>query len=402
MTVTLRLRASGGATSSVVLSDPAVTGTARGLITAFNPASDNWQNPERNIIDGQQWFAENANKAWSLTKTDNYTFRVEVRPNDLWADDGTSRSELQSARTIPVGSEFSTEFYFTVEPGVMGSMAWRGVAQIHDGSPFVSLSIHNDIINVLINQTGGGGDPSLEKTIPLQRGHRYKARIQLRKSQSSNGYLKVFIDDVQIIQYDGVLGSGSGGGSLKIGVYQGWPENLKSPIAVVYDHLALDFVAPPPPPPPPPLPPGLAKVGESAVLTTGDNGNAGLICAQKVTLPTAARLQSLSFYLATASGNLRLGLYTDAGTKPGTKITEAASAAAVSGWNTRAVTPVNLAAGNYWLAYEVSSNSAAFRKGSGGSLVVAPVTFGTMPATFPNPTGSEAVHWSFYMTVNVA
>src|SRR4029077_7562943 len=108
-------------------------------------------------------------------------------------------------------------------------------------------------------------------------------------------------------------------------------------------------------------------------------------------------LQSLSFYLAPAAGNIRLGLY-DASLR---KVAETCSSTAVPGWNTQPVTPVDLHPGDYWLAYEVSSNSATFRKGNGGSFRVAPAAFGTMPAELPQATSSESVHWSFYMTVNV-
>src|SRR5690242_5606820 len=64
-------------------------------VTDFRPASDNWSNPIK--IDGQGWYVENGNKAWSLTNPDAHTVRMEVRPGDTWADDDTARSEILTA-----------------------------------------------------------------------------------------------------------------------------------------------------------------------------------------------------------------------------------------------------------------------------------------------------------------
>ena len=105
--------------------------------------------------------------------------------------------------------------------------------------------------------------------------------------------------------------------------------------------------------------------GETTVLTAGDGQNANLLLAQVATLSEAATVQSLSFYVTAASGNLILGIYDATGPSggPGALKASTKSFAPTKGWNTaKVVTPVALAAGSYWLAYLPSSNSLGFVK----------------------------------------
>src|ERR1700735_4008398 len=124
------------------------------------------------------------------------------------------------------------------------------------------------------------------------------------------------------------------------------------------------------------------SIGETAVLSVPDSGNANLIPAQSVTLPENATIQSLSFYVTTAAGQLELGIYDSTGPNggPGALLAQTSAFTPVTGWNTAdVITPVALAAGNYWLAYFPSSNSLAFLKTNSGSCVYAGQTFGALP-----------------------
>jgi hypothetical protein len=145
-------------------------------------------------------------------------------------------------------------------------------------------------------------------------------------------------------------------------------------------------------------------MGESNVLSGNDSGNADLLIAQQATLSESATLESLSFYVDTAAGDLRLGVYdaTGAGGNPGALQAATASFTPIAGWNTQSVTtPVLLQAGTYWLAYLPSSSSLAFRDSYGsGTYRTANFTFGPMRATFPSAVTSGTDHWSFYATLN--
>ncbi len=152
---------------------------------------------------------------------------------------------------------------------------------------------------------------------------------------------------------------------------------------------------------------GPMTIGETTILPNGDGGNANLLIAQNAALPQPATIQSLSFYVATAAGSLRLGVYDATGPSagPGALKAQTASFTPVTGWNTKSVTiPVLLPVGTYWLAYLPSSNSLAFRKAvvSGTSAKYHTLTFGSMPATFPASPLSDSAHWSFYATLTAA
>jgi len=58
-------------------------------------------------------------------------------------------------------------------------------------------------------------------------------------------------------------------------------------------------------------------IGETSVLTSNDSGNGNLLIAQQATLSQTATIQSLSFYVTTASGDLRLGIYDATGPNGG-------------------------------------------------------------------------------------
>ena len=150
---------------------------------------------------------------------------------------------------------------------------------------------------------------------------------------------------------------------------------------------------------------GTITIGENTILPNGDNGNGNLLVAQNATLSQPAIIQSLSFYVTTAGGSLRLGIYdaTGPGGGPGALKAQTNSFTPVVGWNTQPViTPVSLPAGTYWLAYLPQSNTLAFRKNevSGTSGRYYSYTFGALPATFSTAPSTTPSHWSLYATFN--
>src|SRR5215831_16903976 len=146
-------------------------------------------------------------------------------------------------------------------------------------------------------------------------------------------------------------------------------------------------------------------IGETNVLSAADNANGNLLLAQNATLSQPATINSLSFYVTQASGNLILGIYDANGPNggPGALKAQTSSFTPVTGWNTaNVVSPVSLPAGTYWLAYLPSSNNLAFVKGltSGISIRYYSYPFGALPAQFSTSPSSDASHWSFYATLN--
>jgi hypothetical protein len=143
-------------------------------------------------------------------------------------------------------------------------------------------------------------------------------------------------------------------------------------------------------------------IGETNILSSDDSGNANLLLAQAASLSQPGTIQSLSFYVATAAGNLRLGVYDSTGPSggPGAKKAETNEITPATGWNTaNVITPVLLPAGTYWLAYLPNNNGLHFRKDTSGmSSKYYSYTYGTMPQTFSTSPSTTTSHWSFYAT----
>lgn len=146
-------------------------------------------------------------------------------------------------------------------------------------------------------------------------------------------------------------------------------------------------------------------IGETNILSINDSGNANVLIAQSASLSQSATIQSLSFYVTTASGKLRLGVYdsTGPGGGPGQKKAETAEITPTTGWNTaNVITPVSLSPGTYWLAYLPSDNNLHFRRAGSGTAKYYSYTYGILPNTFSTTPTSTADHWSFYATLNTS
>jgi hypothetical protein len=147
-------------------------------------------------------------------------------------------------------------------------------------------------------------------------------------------------------------------------------------------------------------------IGETSVLSAGDNDNSNLLLAQSAALAQAATIQSLSFYVTAARGSLILGIYDATGPNGGPGVLKAStnSFTPVTGWNAaKVVTPISLAAGNYWLAYLPGSNSLGFTKtNASGNCAYYGYTFGSLPSKFSaSPTSCTPTTWSFYATLTL-
>ena len=145
------------------------------------------------------------------------------------------------------------------------------------------------------------------------------------------------------------------------------------------------------------------NIGETTVGSAVDNGNGNSLVAQNTTLSQSATIQSISFYVTTASGNLILGIYDATGPSggPGALKAQTNSFTPVVGWNTVSVTsPVSLPAGTYWLAHLPSSSSLGYPVIYSGTIDFANYTFGPMPATFPTVAGAGNYHYSVYGTLS--
>jgi hypothetical protein len=149
-------------------------------------------------------------------------------------------------------------------------------------------------------------------------------------------------------------------------------------------------------------------IGQTSVGPYTDSGNGNLLLAQSAQLAQAASIQSLSFYVTAASGNLILGIYdaTGPGGGPGALKASTSSFAAVKGWNTaKVLAPVSLPAGAYWLTYLPSSGNLSFGityppSNSLRNCVYYGYNFGSLPSKFStSPTNCTPANWLLYATL---
>ena len=148
-------------------------------------------------------------------------------------------------------------------------------------------------------------------------------------------------------------------------------------------------------------------IGSTTVWSSPDSGNGNLLVAQAAKLAQAATIQSLSFYVTAASGNLVMGIYDASGPNGGPGALKASTASFIptKGWNTAKVaTPVSLAAGSYWLAYLPSSSALSFVKSNtAGDCKYYGYSFGTLPSKFStSPASCNPTVWSFYATLTAS
>jgi hypothetical protein len=146
-------------------------------------------------------------------------------------------------------------------------------------------------------------------------------------------------------------------------------------------------------------------IGLTFIQTQGDSGEGNYLLAQEATLPYASTIESISFWVTAAAGNLILGIYDATGPSggPGNLVaTTAGFAPTANSWNTaNVVTPVVLAAGNYWLAYNPSSSLTFLNNGGAtGNCAYYSYTYsGALPATFSTaPSSCTPALWDFYAT----
>lgn len=141
-------------------------------------------------------------------------------------------------------------------------------------------------------------------------------------------------------------------------------------------------------------------IGTTTILSVADSGNSGRLNSIQATLSQTATVISMSYYVATASGMMRMGIYSNGASGPAALLAQTAEFTPVTGWNTRSVvTPVQLVAGTYWLAFQPSNNTLTGRgAGSGGTDRYRDKAYSALPDPFGTST---SVTWnaSIYATL---
>src|SRR5262249_17693374 len=216
-------------------------------ITSFSPSSGSIFS-----IGDELYGVQNANEPWSISLTDANTFRFEVDPGDHWNYDPATkeRSEIAGEQIYAPGETITVNYQLMVEPGPINTAtglgkngSWLIFQQLHanDGvsSPPFSVQLVGEKMAVYVgyfdaNQQAAGACVYLDPN-DIIRGHYYDIHIEVKFLNSDQGFLRVWRDGVQIVNYSGPLGYDNGV-YFKAGIYR---SDSDIPMAVDIGNLEI-------------------------------------------------------------------------------------------------------------------------------------------------------------------
>jgi Ca2+-binding RTX toxin-like protein len=192
-----------------------------GLITEFSPLSSH-----RIKIDGVEYGVQNGNYAWSIANPDSQTLRFEVRSGDQWRydDNRKERSEVSSDTIIPAGETIEVSYRFMIEPGeanqatgAIGTGNWLTLGQFHsedgESSSVFAVEMIGEKMAIRAAYKLPGQDYvawyAFKDSQDIVRGKYYEMDIRVNFANDQTGFLEVWRDGVQIVDYDGPMGYGA-------------------------------------------------------------------------------------------------------------------------------------------------------------------------------------------------
>jgi hypothetical protein len=259
---------------STSVASSAVSETVVGDIANFSPLTDQWSAPIS--VGGMPYYVENANTngnaPWAITEVNDHTLQFQLQPADLWADNASHRSEIAGGTVLAPTADINLSYQFAVQPGfsdTSNNLAWLILGQFHaddnnpiyqkfsDGSPPLAFHLtgpngigEGDYLAIqalyaLPGQTSwtpatSPGDPLngyiYVSPTPILRGQNYNVQVEASFQNNSSGFLEVWLNGVEVVNYHGPLGYG-GGVYWKEGIYEGWSSNQT--ITVDYSNTVL-------------------------------------------------------------------------------------------------------------------------------------------------------------------
>jgi hypothetical protein len=183
-------------------------------------------------IRNDSYSVDTAGKTYSLTNPDSQTLRFEIQPGDhAWFDGSTvDRSQIQSDKLIPAGIPFDIAYQFMLEPGAANTASWFVTGEMHNDdwaigrdvktSPPFAIELTGDRLQVVARYCPTGLDPSngagnlkmltlWTAPNPIQRGQYNDIKISANVSNTSSGYLQVWVNGAEVVNYHGPLGYGA-------------------------------------------------------------------------------------------------------------------------------------------------------------------------------------------------
>jgi len=182
-------------------------------------------NNTRLIINGKNYLVENADQPWSLEQYEPNLFRFELRSGDVPPQlGGGERTEISAGGVLyPPGTVVTVTYDFTLEAGPTNIAAWLVIGQWHSDwhsgivqpahPPMAFFLFGDDRLNIQGVWADTNSTTEHDMTLyadpnPLQRDHTYAIKIVTNFMNDATGFVQVWRDGVQIVNYNGPIGYG--------------------------------------------------------------------------------------------------------------------------------------------------------------------------------------------------
>ena len=190
---------------------------------------------------------QSADQPWSVTHPNSSTLRFELRPADHWSYDystSVQRTEIAVDKDFAPNTPLEITYDFKIEPGPVTTSFFTTLGQMHAASNGVPAYWMQLTPGDHMEISAANGTPANHHEIdlyadpnPLIRGHTYSMKIDVKFSNDSTGYLHVWRDGVQIVDYNGPIGFGDST-YWKEGIYRAVDAGNQT-IAVDYSNLKI-------------------------------------------------------------------------------------------------------------------------------------------------------------------
>lgn len=188
-------------------------------------------------IDGITGQTQNASMPWSLNQLDANTYEFSVHSGDHWTNvpggwndvtsgGGAERDEIGFSQLYAEGTQINLSETITIQPGPTNTASWLDLTQLHSTtnsppSPFVLGLDRSDHLQVILQNPSDGNLYVYTSPNPVVRGQPMDVDIQAKMGPSGGGYVGVWLDGTQIVNYHGAVGATNSEYSWKLGVYRG-------------------------------------------------------------------------------------------------------------------------------------------------------------------------------------
>jgi hypothetical protein len=215
--------------------DKSQASTPMGVTIVPNINSFSGANGSTITFDGYTAGVQNADQTWSLTKPDGNTLRFSVRSGDYWStagwsdltnDKGANRSEIEFSPKYAAGTQINISEQLTIQPGPTNTASFLDLNQLHAStqsppSPFTLQLDQSDHLAVILQSPHNSYNLVYRSSEPIVRGQAMNLNFELNMNPDGHGYVGVWLDGNQIVNYHGAVGATGAEYYWKEGIYRG-------------------------------------------------------------------------------------------------------------------------------------------------------------------------------------